>query len=312
MVARISLAPGLADLAVAQAGVVTRQQLDALGVSQKAIRAQLAAERWTEWGTHVLLLHNFVPSRRQLMWAAVLDAGPPAALASHTSLELAGFRAFAAEAELIHLIVPRGAKVLPHPQIVVHESRRVRPEWHVLDGGPPRTPTARSAIDAAAWQPWPRFACSLIAAAVQQRLCTPDELDQALRVVGRVRHKQHLRDTVRELAGGSEAMSELDLVRACRRHGLVEPDRQVRRTDRDGRPRYLDAVWRLANGRTVVLEVDGRHHVEVEQWQDDVRRERSIVVDGAQVLRATSIEVRTEPERLIADLRALGVPSCQK
>ena len=107
-------------------------------------------------------------------------------------------------------------------------------------------------------------------------------------------------------------MSELDLVRACRRHGLVEPDRQVRRTDRDGRPRYLDAVWRLANGRTVVLEVDGRHHVEVEQWQDDVRRERSIVVDGAQVLRATSIEVRTEPERLIADLRALGVPSCQK
>src|SRR5690606_41084007 len=103
---------------------------------------------------------DLVPSRRQLMWAAVLDAGPPAALASHTSLELAGFRAFAAEAELIHLIVPRGAKVLPHPQIVVHESRRVRPEWHVLDGGPPRTPTARSAIDAAAWQPWPRFACS--------------------------------------------------------------------------------------------------------------------------------------------------------
>jgi hypothetical protein len=46
----------------------------------------------------------------QLMWVAVLDAGYPSALASHTALELAGFQGFAAEAAQIHLLVPRGAK----------------------------------------------------------------------------------------------------------------------------------------------------------------------------------------------------------
>jgi hypothetical protein len=106
-------------------------------------------------------------------------------------------------------------------------------------------------------------------------------------------------------------MSELDLVRICDRHGLRRPSQQVRRRDRDGTPRYLDALWRLRDGRTVVLEIDGRHHMEVQQWQDDVKRERSVVIGGAQVLRTTSIELRTDPSDVMADLRAIGVPSCQ-
>jgi hypothetical protein len=51
----------------------------------------------------------------------------------------------------------------------VHESRRLRPEFLIELGGLPCTDVARSAIDAAAWQPWPRFACALVAAVVQQR-----------------------------------------------------------------------------------------------------------------------------------------------
>ncbi len=272
------------------------------------ITAQLQAQRWQVWGAHAILLHNFEPTRRQLMWAAVLDAGWPAALASHSSLEVAGFKSFASEAEQIHLIVPRGAKVSEHPQITVHESRRVRPDFHVMDDGIPRTPTARSAIDAAAWQTWPRFACALLAAVVQQRLATVDELETTLELVGRVRHKRHLRDTVRDLRGGSQAISEVDLVRMCDRHGLVRPYQQARRRDQDGRWRFLDATWRLWDRRTVVLEVDGLHHLDVAQWQDDIQRERAIVLAGAQVLRATAIEVRTEPTRLVADLRTIGVP----
>ncbi len=245
------------------------------------------------------------------MWAAVLDAGPPAALASHTSLELAGFRSFATEADSIHLVVPRGARVRRHALITVHESRRIHPEHHIVDEGLPRTQTARSALDAAAWQPWPRFACALLAAVVQQQICTVDDLDRTLQVVGRIRHKRHLRETVGDLRGGSQAMSELDLVRICDRSGLRRPTQQIRRSDRDGTPRYLDALWRLRDGRTVVLEIDGRHHMEVQQWQDDVRRERAVVIGGAQVLRTTSIELRTDPNDVIADLRTIGVPSCQ-
>lgn len=304
--------PTMRLLMTRQHGVATRSHLIDLGFNQHAIRAQIAARRWQPWGFHVVILHNFEPTRQQLMWAAVLDAGHPAALASHTALELHGFKPFAREAGQIHLLIERGAKVNVHSMVVVHESRRLKPEYHVQVAGLPCTAQPRSAIDAAAWQPWPRFACALVAAVVQQRLCTVDELEQAMRYVGRVRHKAHLREALRDIRGGSEALSEIDLVRLCRRFGLEEPHRQVKRTDQNGRIRYLDAEWKLADGRRVVLEIDGSHHLDVESWQADMRRERAIVIGGANVLRATSIEVRAAPKQVIRDLLAIGVPpSCQ-
>jgi hypothetical protein len=50
------------------------------------------------------------------------------------------------------------------------------------------------------------------------------------------------------------------------------------------------------------------HHLDVESWQSDMRSERSVVIDGAQVLRATSIEVRVESSQVAADLIAIGIP----
>ena len=292
--------------------MVTRQQLVALGLNQFEIRAQLQARRWTPWGAHVLLLHNADPTPRQLMWAAVLDAGESSALGSHTALDLWGFRSFAVEASAVHLLVPRGAKVHRWPGLVVHESRRVQPDEHVVRHGLRCTPAARSALDAAAWQPWPRFACTLLAAVVQQRLCTVDEVDEALRRIGRIRHKAHLREALRDIAGGAEALSELDLGRLCRRFGLAPPTRQMRRRGPDGLRRYLDAEWDV-DGRPVVLEVDGAHHREVAHWQADMRRDRALVVTGACVLRATALELRLEPQIVARDLVAAGVPrTCQK
>lgn len=287
---------------------MTRQQLIDLGLNHFEIRAQLAARRWTTWGAHVVVLHNAGPARHQLMWAGLLDAGEPAALVSHTALELARFRDFSREAASIHLMVPRGARVTQDPAITVHESRRVQPEDHVLVDGLRCTDVARSSLDAAAWQPWPRFACALVAAVVQQRLCTVERLDEAMQRTGRIRHKAYLREALRDIAGGAEALSELDLCRVCRRSGLQEPIRQVRRRGADGRVRYLDAEWVLDDGRRIVLEVDGAHHLEVEHWQADIRRERGLVAGGTTVLRATSLELRLDPAPVVADLLAAGVP----
>jgi very-short-patch-repair endonuclease len=65
---------------------------------------------------------------------------------------------------------------------------------------------------------------------------------------------------------------------------------------------------KLKDGRRVVLEVDGAHHLDVGSWQVDMRRERGLVVGGSQVLRATAIELRVEPALVVADLQAIGVP----
>lgn len=301
--------PGLARLLLHQAGVATRAQLLGQGLTESRVRAQVRAGRWQRAGDRCVVTHNHVLTRRQRMWVAVLDPVGPTALAGLSALEVEGFRFFGREAELIHVVVRRGARYHRFPGVTIHESRRFDPcdvqhrDWL------PCLPPARSALDAAAWQPFPRYACGLLAAAVQQRLCTPAELSEQLRLVGRIRHKQHLRLAIDDITGGAEALSELDVADLCRRHALAAPARQKVRRDPAGRRRYLDCEWELEDGRVVVLEVDGSHHVEVGHWEADMKRERAIVVSRRTVLRCTANEARHEQAALARDLRAAGVPA---
>ena len=149
----------------------------------------------------------------------------------------------------------------------------------------------------------------MVAAVVQQRLTSAARLDAEMRTVGRVRHKAYMRLALLDIAEGAHSLGELDLATLCRRFRLVPPIHQVTRRDAAGRRRYLDAEWVLPNGEIVVLEVDGSHHLDVANWQADMKRERSVVVTRRRVLRATAFEVRLEAAAIAADLRALGVPS---
>jgi hypothetical protein len=299
----------LRRLAVRQRGTIHRDQFRALDVSPDYITSQVDAQRWTAVGQNVVLLQNAPPLRDQLMWLAVLDAGDDAALGSHTALELAGFKSFSREAAEIHLIVQRGSRATSMPGVRVHESRRLRLHDIVHTRGLPRTETARSVLDAAAWQPNPRFACLMVAAAVQQRLTTAARLDAAMHQVGRIRHKAYLRLAIADVAAGAESLGEIDLAHLCRKFGLVPPTRQSRRKDASGRWRYLDSEWDLPNGEVVVLEIDGRHHLEVLHWQADMKRERAVVITRRWVLRATVFEIRLEAAAVFSDLRAMGVPT---
>ncbi|WP_344803381.1 hypothetical protein [Microlunatus ginsengisoli] len=301
--------PALASLARRQLGAIHRRQFDTCNVPRGYVAAQVTASRWTAIGDNVVLLQNAPPTRAQLIWLAVLDAPPPAAIGSHTALELAGMDPIAAEASLIHLIVVRGSTPTPLPGVRIHESRRLSPDDIMRRGGPPRTHPARSAVDAGAWQPYPRFACLMVTAAVQRRICSVADLERTLEEVGRVRHRAYMRLAVQEAAGGAHTLGEQDLTRMCRRFNLKPPTRQARRRDPSGRSRYLDAEWELSNGEIVVLEIDGGHHMQVEHWEADMRRERAIVVSRRRVLRATNFEIRLDPGSVARDLIALGVPT---
>ncbi len=150
--------PALARLAALQDGVLRKDQLKLVGVSHRYAVRQVTADRWSEWGLSVVLLSNAPPSRSQLKRVALKDVRGLAALASHSALEQAGFRSFADDADLVHVLVVRGATYCHLPGVVHHESRRFGGEDVVGLTGLPATRAARSAIDAGAWQRWPRFA----------------------------------------------------------------------------------------------------------------------------------------------------------
>jgi hypothetical protein len=292
-----------------QTGVASFRQLKAHGLTESWIRAQVDAHRWQRVGARCVVSHNHVLSRRQRMWVALLDPVGPTALAGLSSLEVAGLRFFGDEARQIHVVVQRGARYHRFPEVRVHESRRFDPRFMVWQEGLPCTSLARSALDAGAWQPYPRYACGVLAAVVQQRICGAAELSDALALVGRIRHKKHMRRAIVDIAGGAEALSEIDIAHLCRKYDITPPVRQRLRRDPSGRRRYLDCEWDLPGGRVVVLEVDGSHHLTVEHWEADMKRERAIVISGRQVLRVTANEARHDQRAIAADLRSLGVPT---
>jgi hypothetical protein len=306
--ARTAGCPSIATIAVRQRGVASLRQLLDHGLTWSYIDHQIAAERWRRYGRHTIVMQNAPPTREQLMWTAVTDMAPPAALASHTALEVAGFRGFAEEARMVHVLVPRGAHYVRLPGVKVHESRRFSVEDIALAPGVPRVSNARGAIDAATWQRWPRFACAMVAAVVQQGMCTAQQLQDELDTCGAIRHRRHMQLALLDVTDGAHSLGELEVGRMCRKYGLVPPARQRHRKDPAGRTRYLDCEWDLANGEVVVLEVDGQHHMEVEHWNADMKRERKIIIGRRWVLRASTVELRLDPAEVAADLIAMGVP----
>jgi hypothetical protein len=133
-------------------------------------------------------------------------------------------------------------------------------------------------------------------------------LRETLDASRRVKHRAALLAAVEDIGQGSEALSEIDFVRLCRRFHLPEPERQAVRVDRSGQRRYLDAMWRRSDGRHVVVEVDGALHLAASRWWSDQLRQNELTLSDAIVLRFPSVVVRTEPALVAAQLaRALGL-----
>ncbi len=192
----------------------------------------------------------------------------------------------------------------------VHVSRRLRPEDAYGGRALPQVRPSRALIDMAAWSANPRTACAILAAGVQQRLVTPDLLRTELAGAGKVRFHRLMAATLHDIEGGSQALSEIDLVRLCRLYGLPEPFRQAVRRDSRGRRRYLDAWWRRADGRVVHLEIDGSVHLNPDVWWDDMDRQTDLAIsEDALVVRVAAAALRADPIDVAKRLsRALGVP----
>jgi len=65
----------------------------------------------------------------------------------------------------------------------------------------------------------------------------------------------------------------------------------------------LDVRWRLPDGRNLGVEVDGAHHLEVDQWFDDQLRQNEVVIGGVPILRYPASVVRDSPDVVAAQLR---------
>ena len=236
----------------------------------------------------------------------MLHGGNDSLVAGVHALELAGLKNW--KRDDVTVLVPY-AKSVPTPLSGFRfvRTRRSLTDMRSAGHGVPRCRPEPAALLFAAREGSTRTAQGLIAAVVQQRLSTPDQLSTWLDDLRPLRRSSLLREVLAEIAGGAQSIAEIDVTRLCRTFGLALPRRQLKRRDSRGRIRFTDCEWRLADGRTLVLEVDGIFHMDVESWEDDLARQRALSAADRVIVRCTSREIRDEPERLARDLAALGV-----
>jgi very-short-patch-repair endonuclease len=282
----------------AGAEVTTTARLIRAGATRSRVQANLDAKRWQRLG-RAIVLHAGPLTREQRWHAALINVGPRSVLTGLTAAEFAGLAGWARPE--VHVLAPYGAKArrLPDLAIVLYRCQA----WPVATWSKYRCEELGSALVRAASSLDRRPACGLLAAAVQQRLITPARLRVALAGSSRARHRPALLAAVADIEGGADALSEIDFLRLCRRYRLPRPQQQKVRRDSMGRRRYLDATWRRADGRMVVVEVDGALHLTVHRWWDDQLRQNELSLADALVLRFPSVIVRTAPDLVAAQLR---------
>jgi len=191
---------------------------------------------------------------------------------------------------------------LPGVEVVIHTTRRF-PESDVRFADDlPVTLPARAIVDAAGWSPDELTMARLLVAGVQQCRVPPGWLKDKVLEQPRIRRRQLMLLLCNDFEGGAEALSEVEFLAFCRRHGFPRPKLQSR-LDSAGRRRYLDAEFRSANGGVFRVEIDGGIHLKLEVRARDDIKDNDARLDGNLVLRYASYSIYTDAPDAIRQIR---------
>jgi very-short-patch-repair endonuclease len=267
------------EVAQFQQGVITRAQALALGLSSSAIDRRLRSGRWRRVFTGVYATFTGPVPRSALLWAAVLQAGPGAALSHQTAAELAGL--VEKPADEVHVMIPSQRRVQGPPGIRYHASARVRAARHPTRL-PPQTRIEETVIDLTQTAPNVDRAIAWVVRACARRLTTVDRLRTAFTVRRRLRWRAHLWAALEDVDAGCHSILEAAYLRTVeRRHGLPTARRQVARRRRGGR--WYDDV--LYEAYRTLVELDGPRAHPPESLDRDRRRDNAAVAGALSVLR---------------------------
>jgi hypothetical protein len=293
------------QIARQQHGTLARYQALRHGLSRDAWDYRVG-RHWTAVGEGVAVTHSGEPTPKQLRWAAVLHGGEGAALDGDIALIARGVKRLSVIRYDVSVPVTRQVTPVRVPGLYVkaHRSQHVG-RWSSAHGGILTVHIDPATLHAAAWAPSDREAELRLALVVQQKQTTPGRLRSVLLKQTRLRRRALLLEVLDDIELGAHASSELDFLRFCRRHGLPLPDRLQVRVRADG-TKYLDARY---DRQRVSVEIDGAHHMWVEQWDADVLRSLQLAVatrgTGETLIRITTGNLRHSETQVAGLLRQL-------
>jgi hypothetical protein len=289
----------LARLAGRQHGVVTHRQLAVIGIRGSALTRRVATGRLLRLHRGVYAVGHVQHTREARWIAAVMAAGPGAALSHLDAAALWGI--YDARAATIHVTTTtRSARRLPG--IRVHRARRLDAADRTVEDRIPVTTVARTLVDLTDLLGHDRL-LRAIREAEFLGLLDLDAVDAAIRRAHGRRRLSVLTGAIARHRPGQIVRDELEhrfleLVHAA---GMPEPRTNVE--VRTGRRAYsIDCLW---PGDGVAVELDGRAaHARAAAFEEDRERDAALTAIGLRPLRFTWHRVTRKSGDVVAELAA--------
>jgi predicted transcriptional regulator of viral defense system len=287
---------------VAQNGVVTLGQLEALGLSRKAVFQREEVGRLHRVGQRVYSLTPRVMTERGRFMAAVLACGPGAVLSHRSAAYLWGI--VDSWEEPIDVTAPNRRGRSPDG-VAAHRDSSVQSIDKTTLHGVPCTGVARTLLDFAAvayeWE-----VRKAVAQAEVLQILDQSKLRVLLKRSRRRRGVARLRlilDAIHPQTKRTKSELERLFLRMCERGAVPEPEVNVWLDAPDGRRYEADFLWREAR---LIVEADSRRfHATDSAFVSDRKRQQQLELAGWRVSRCTWEEVEHEPRRLALTVQGL-------
>lgn len=286
-------------LAASRHGVIKVGVLATLGVPpQTTYRRCRPHGSWQRLLPGVVLLGNLEPTRRQLVEAALLYAGPEAVVTGLEGCRWYGLRNLPDDRR-VHLLMPHGHRVMSSNHVIVERTRRM-PEPVVRDGIV-LAPLVRAVLDACRRFTRHDPTRALITEAVQRHRLAPHSLVHELDV-GSQRGTAVPRAVLTDVVTGARSVAEIDAMSVWKRTGLPKPSWNAVLRDRHGEHIAIPDAW---FGVGLAWEIDSyEFHFRREDYARTVDRNARYTAAGVLVLQTLPSRLRTNPESVAEELVA--------
>lgn len=284
-------------IAESQNGVVTRDQLIGVGVTDHEIVGRLREGRMRPRYDGVYYLDSVPANWLTSIRSALFACGSEAVVSHRTAAVLWGLDGV--YGRMVEITVPYMDS--PEPDgVIVHRTRRPNPA-EVLESLPV-TAVEKLILDLASMF-GDRLMQKVTRSAVRKSLTTPERLVEAIanyggRGVAGTRRARRVVALVADDQSGSVAEIDLGaLIDSC---PVPAPAQQLEIPLPDGDNAYPDFSW---PDRLRIIEMDGfGAHGTPEQLQHDLRRQNQLMDLGWEIRRFTPADIRDRPEEVRAEI----------
>lgn len=254
---------------------------------------------WTRLLTGVYLVTGGSPTRRQMVRAALLRAGPGAALTGLEAAHRHGVRRLPGNSS-VHVLVPNARALASQSFMVVERSRR---PWSIhLTDGFPMVSVERALVDAARRQQQLDVVRAMLADGLQRGLCTVSSLTDEV-AVRRLRGTAIVRTVLSEVDDGVRSVAEAWAHSLVQGSGLPKPAWNVALHTAGGQSLgVMDAWW---DDVGLAWEIDSlEFHLTPEGYTRTMRKHSALAAAGVLVVHTVPSQLQRDTAAVLRDLTA--------